>query len=127
MPLKNWMTITASTQRNPAIVSGKSGEPVTHLTGVKIMPVMLPDSRRIDSVRKAVGLTGGVVQVFETYTESHDHIDGGTSVTQVPDILAGDMLIVGTKTYKVRTAEVNSVTSSFGETLILALTESRRE
>jgi len=36
---KRMTTVTASTKRNPAIVSGKRGAPVTELTGVKCTPL----------------------------------------------------------------------------------------
>ena len=126
MPLSNFMTATATTKRG-AKVGIKFGAATTHLESVKITPIMLPSGPRVDSIRKALGLDGGAVQVFEVYTESHLHTDDSSPVTQVPDIVAGDRLITDGTTYTVRTAEVNSATSGFGQTLIVVLTESRRE
>ncbi len=121
------MTETADTTRNAAIVSDKIGDPVTHLEDVSITPRMLPDSNRVQSIRQALGMDGTAIQIFEIYTESNTHIDDSVVVTQLPDILAGDRVITGGITYNVRTAEVNPATSSFGDTLILVVTEDRRK
>jgi hypothetical protein len=127
MPLVNFMTQTASTKRFSAISSGKRGTLSNHLTSLKITPVMLPDSRSQSAniVRQALGLEGTAVQIFEAYTESHAHTDGGTPVTQMPDIITGDRLVVGSITYQVRWAEQQPATTSFGATLLLYLTEDK--
>lgn len=128
MPLSDFMTETASTTRNPPKdVNDMIGDPVTHLESVKVTTRMLPDSRRVEAIRKAVGIEGGVIQMFELYTESHEHTDDSVTVTQVPDIIAGDRVILDGVTYNVRTAEVESPTSSFGQTLIIVITEDRRK
>ena len=127
MPLSNFMTATATTTRNPAQVGTKIGDPVTHLESVKITPIMLPNSTRLDSIKKAIGIDGGAIQVVEAYSELHLHTDDSSPVTQIPDILAGDRLIVDSVTYNVRTAEVDSASTSFGKTLRLVLTEDRRK
>lgn len=126
MTLSAMMTTTASTQRTPAIASGKIGDPVTNLQNVKITPVMFPDSRGQQEVRQAMGMEGTAIQVFECYTEPHTHIDSGVSVTQLPDIRSGDRLIIGSITYVVRLAESQPATTSFSATLILYITEDRR-
>lgn len=126
MPLLSFMTTTASTTRLPAIISDKRGNPVTNLTSLKITPIMLPDLRRQIEVKKAIGLEGSVVQVFECFTESHTHIDSSVSVTQIPDIIVGDRLVIGSTTYNIRIAERNSPTTIFGATLQLTITEDRR-
>jgi hypothetical protein len=126
MPLNNFMTATATTTRNAAMVGGKRGDPVTHLENVKITTVMLPDINRVQTVRKAIGLDGTAVQIFEIYSESHSHTDDSVLVTQVPDIKEGDRVITGGITYNVRAAEVNPATTSFGATLLMTVTEDRR-
>lgn len=127
MPLRNWMTELATTTRDGAMIGEKSGAVATHLENVKVMPVQLPDSQRVSSIRPAIGLAGGFVQEWESFTEKHQHTDNGIIVNQIPDILSGDMITIDSTTYKVRTAETNSLTSSFGKTLVLVLIESRRE
>jgi hypothetical protein len=126
MPLNNFMTATASTLRHPAIVSGKRGDPVTHLEAVKITPVMLADTKGVERITKAAGLEGSAVQIFEAYTESHSHTDDSSPVTQLPDIIAGDQLVIGSITYAVRWAEQQPATTSFGATLIVFVTEDKR-
>ena len=125
MPLRDFMTTTASTSRNPAMSSGKKGDPVANLTNLKICSVMLSNATSLHAVRQAIGLEGSAVQVFETYTESHAHTDSGTPVTQMPDIKTGDRLIVGSITYTVRWCETQPATSSFGATLLVYLTEDK--
>jgi len=127
MTLLSTMTATATTQRTPAISSGKIGDPVTNLESVKITPVMLQDTRTQLSIRQAIGLEGTAVQVFEAYTQSHAHTDSSSAVTQMPDIRAGDRLITGGVTYVVRWAEQQPATASLSATLILYLTEDKRQ
>lgn len=127
MPLRHMMTTTASTTRNPAISGGKIGAPVTNLTNLKITPVMLPSATGQHAIRQLVGLDGTAVQVFEAYTESHTHTDSSVSVTQLPDIEAGDRLVVGSITYTVKWAEQQPATlAGFGVTLLLYLVEDKR-
>lgn len=127
MPLRNFMTTTASTTRNPALSGGKIGTPVTNLTNLKICPLMLSDARSQQAlmVRQAMGLEGTLTQIWETYTESHLHTDSGTPVTQMPDIKTGDRLVIGSTTYTVRLADMQPATTSFGATLIIFVTEDR--
>lgn len=126
MPLVNFMTQTASTTRHPAMTSGKRGTPVTHLTNLKITKPMSQYNQGDRQLRQALGLDGTLVQEKEAYTESHTHTDGGVSVTQMPDIIAGDKLIVGSITYNVEWVDIEPAPSSFGETMILKLTEDKR-
>jgi hypothetical protein len=128
MPLRHFMTTTATVSRTPAVTSGKIGDPVEHLTQVKIQPITLPMGRGQNAIRAAIGFgEGSAIQVFETYTEAHGHYDGGVYVEQVPDIRAGDTLTSGGKSYSVRFAEQQSATSSFGATLIIYMTEDKRQ
>jgi hypothetical protein len=48
-----------------------------------------------------MGLEGSAVEKWETYTQSHEHTDSATTVTQVPDIRQGDQLIVGSDKFAV--------------------------
>jgi hypothetical protein len=73
-----------------------------------------------------IGLEGTAIQIFETYTESHAHTDGGVSVTQVPDIRAGDLITIVGVTYAVRLCEQQPPTTSYGATLLIYITEDKR-
>lgn len=126
MPLRNFMTATATTERAPAMVSGKKGDPVTHLESVKIQPPMLPSAQGQHNIRQAIGLDGSAIQVFETYTESHSHTDDSVTVNQLPDIEEGDRLIEGGVTYVVKWAEPQAGTSSFGKTLMIYMIRDNR-
>lgn len=126
MSLLSMMTTTASTKRQAAMASGKRGEPTTNLTGLLITPIMLSAMTGQHAVRQAIGLEGTAEQLFECYTESHTHTDSSVSVTQMPDIEAGDRLVVGSVTYNVKWAEIQPATFSFGATLLLYVTEDKR-
>lgn len=126
MPLVDFMTQTASTTRSPAMASGKIGNPVANLTNLKITKPMSQFNQGDRQLRQALGMSGTLVQEKEAYTESHTHTDSGVSVTQMPDIRAGDKLIVGSVTYNVEWVDIEPATSSFGETMILKLTEDKR-
>lgn len=120
------MTATATTTRSPAMSSGKIGSPVANLESVKITPVMLSPTIGQHAIRQAIGLDGTAIQIFEIYTESHAHTDSSQSVTQIPDIIAGDRVVVGGITYNVRWAEQQPATGAFGATLLIYVTEDKR-
>jgi hypothetical protein len=124
--LRKVMTDTATTTRPPGISSGKIGDPVAHLSGVKITPVMLSSATGMHGIRQAIGLDGSAIQVYEAYTTVHTHVDGGVSVYQVPDIVRGDRLTVGGVTYNVRWSETQPATFGLDATLLLYLTEDKR-
>jgi hypothetical protein len=125
MPLVNFMTQTASTKRHPAMASGKIDAAVTNLTNLKICPLMLPSATGQHAIRELTGFNGANVQFWETYTESHDHTDSSVSVTQLPDIVQGDLLVVGSTTYVVEWIEQQPATSSFGATLLIYVYEDK--
>lgn len=125
MPLRDFMTTTASTTRHPAISGGKRSTPVTNLTNLKITPVMMSSNVGQHATRMAQGLPKAAVHRFETYTESHTHTDSGVSVTQLPDIREDDRLVVGSITYVVVEAEIQPATSGFGATLLIYLDEEK--
>lgn len=129
MTLLSMMTATATTTRLPAMASDKIGDPVSNLSGVKIMPVMLPDSRGQSGqhqIRQAIGMDGTAIQIYETYTESHEHVDSTVTVTQMPDIIRGDRLTSDSVTYNVRWSEQQPGTVAFGATLLVYLTKDER-
>lgn len=123
--LKSMLTVTASTERS-TMSGGKSSTPASNLTQLLITPVMLASNRGLQELRQAIGLEGSTVQLFECYTMSHTHQDGGSPVTQMPDIIFGDRLIVSGVTYIVKWAEIQNITSRFGQTLIIYLTKDKR-
>lgn len=125
MSLRAFMTATATTERS-TISSGKSGQPSANLSGVKITPPMLPSQESAFMVRPVPGFEGSAAQLWIAYTESHTHIDSGASVTQMPDIQAGDRLTVNSIEYSVEWAEADPATSSFGATLIIGLVRDKR-
>jgi len=126
MPLRDMMTATASTERRGAVSGSKSGNMAANLASVLITPVMLSEQNGNHQIRQLLGVDGTAVQIFEAYTESHTHTDSSVSVTQMPDIIAGDRLIVGSITYSVKWAEIQPATFSFGATLIMYLLEDKR-
>ncbi len=123
MPLRHWITQVASTKRHPAKSGIKIGDPVNNLTNLYIHPLMLMDTRSALALQQARGLSGTLGQIWETYTESHTHTDSSVSVTQLPDIIAGDKLVVEGITYHVQWADLQAATSGFGKTLILYVFE----
>lgn len=124
--LKHFMTATATTTRTPAVSGIKVGDAVTHLENVKVTPVMLSSASGQHAIRQAIGLDGSAVQVFEAYTESHEHTDDSVTVTQVPDIREGDRIIIDGVTYNVRWSQRQTATTSYGQTLMIYMTEDKR-
>lgn len=125
MPLRDFMTQTASTKRHPAKASGKIGAAVANLTNLLITPLMLPSASGQHAVRQVTGFEGTHVQFWETYTESHAHTDSGVSVTQLPDIVVGDILTVDSVNYVVEWTEAQPATTSFGKTLLIYVYEDK--
>jgi hypothetical protein len=125
MPLADMMTQSASTTRLPTKASGKIGAPVTNLTSLMIAPLMLPSATGQHMIRQLTGFDGSHVQFWETYTESHTHTDSSVSVTQMPDIVQGDFLVVSGVTYTVEWVEQQPATSSFGATLLIYVYEDK--
>lgn len=125
MPLKDFMTATATTARG-TMSSGKRGDPTTHLQNVSITPPMLPSATGQHAIKQMIGLEGSAIQVWETYTESHQHTDNSVTVTQIPDIQVDDQLTVSGITYYIHWVEANSATSSFGKTLLIYMSQDKR-
>lgn len=126
MALRDMMTTTASTERAAAMSGGKKGTPVTNLTNLLIFGPNPLAMQGQQDVRKALGMDGTAVVIREAFTESHTHTDGGVSVTQMPDIIEGDRLIVGSDIYSVKLGQEWGATSSFGETLHMYLVLDKR-
>ena len=97
MSLSDFATDTASTKRPPTVSSGKRGVPAAHLSGVSITPLM-PAS---EAVQQHPALQSSATEIWETYTYSHAHTDDDESVTQLPDINAGDIMTVDSTDYDV--------------------------
>jgi hypothetical protein len=97
---ERFATVTVSTKRSPVVVSGKRGEMVTNLTGLKIVPIQPYDSRtpRIGFVS---GMEGQAAIRLETYTAKQSHTDSSVVVNQLPDIREGDMIVDGSSEYRV--------------------------
>lgn len=120
-----FMTATASTKR-PSAIDGNDimGDSlVDKLSNVKLTPPMMPEQSGRWGNHQARGIEGSEAHDYEAYTESHTHTDGGVSVTQMPDIVEHDRLIIGSRIYTVKMAKTEPATFSFGDTLVLHLVE----
>ncbi len=127
--LSDMATATYSTKRSPAKVAGKTGTSVTHLTGVKMLPIM-PLAAGETSVniapRSPNKATAGRIQDFIiTFAEYQTHTDGGSPVTQVPDIIEKDVLVADGKNYKVRDVDNWPATTSTLAYIRIMVEESR--
>lgn len=118
-------TITISTKRAPAMASGKIGAPTTHLTGVESSPLILPSQQSQHAIRQAIGLEGTAVQLWELRLHKTPHIDGGVSVDQLPDIIAGDRVTIESVDYAVSWADIVHPLS-FGDILLVYVKEDKR-
>jgi hypothetical protein len=95
-------TATYSTKRSPAAVSAKGGASVTHLTGLASVPIMPTKDRDNTPLGVRDPLTGQVKELLETFIEYQEHVDDSVTVTQLPDIRDGDVLVANGINYKVR-------------------------
>lgn len=80
-----WTSVTASTKRNPAIASGKRGAAVTNISSLKCTQLDPVNPE----IAERLGL-GTPHEALETFVDTD------------LDIIEGDFLIVGTKTYPIR-------------------------
>jgi len=102
MAFSDLATSTVSTKRAGAVVAGKRAAPVTHLENVSVFPIMPIDiGGRGDRVTTRSGLPGQAIEQWETYTENHEHTDDSVTVTQIPDIREGDIMVDGSAEYEV--------------------------
>ena len=83
----HFATTTASTKRSPAAVDGKIGSPETYLTGLSITPLMPVDAETALSL--ALSSPREAKQTF---------------VDTIVDIEEGDVLVVASTEYAVRSA-----------------------
>lgn len=127
--LTKMATATYSTKRNPAKVAGKTGAAVTNLTGVKFVPLMplVQGETTVNqpprSAKKA--LSGRIRDYWITYAEFQTHTDSSVEVTQIPDIIEGDILVVGSTNYKVRGVDNWPATTAFLAYIHVMVEESR--
>lgn len=127
MSMSKFTTATYSTKRSPVYVASKTGVPVAHLTNVKCVPIMPLIKGESDNITRAVNVSvsGRVKGHWVTSTQVHSHTDGGVSVTQLPDIIEDDILVVGSKEYNVKEVHSWPATSSLPAFLYLIVEESR--
>ncbi len=83
-------TVDCSTKRKPAISGGKSGAAVTNLSSLKCLPIH-PLSNA-DEFSKTFALET-LVNMKETYIQGN------------PDIVSGDILVVGSVEYPIRVVQ----------------------
>lgn len=105
MTLRQWMTSTVSTKAPPAVSGGKVGDPVTYLSNLLITPIMPLDLQGQVYVRQSLGIEGSAAKFYEFYTQSHQHVKSGGTVTEIPNIKEGHQVIDGSATYTVRYVE----------------------
>ncbi len=110
------LIVSASTARQGAASGGVSGDYAANLTSLLVTYPNPPENRGAQRVMKAQGLEGAAIHEFECYTESQTHLDGGVSVTQMPDIAESDKLTIGGVTYMVKETGIWGDTFSFGAT-----------
>lgn len=80
-------TVTCSTKRKPVIADGRSGSPATNLSGLKCVPIHpLSDP---DEFAQTFQLNT-LVNLKETFIQGN------------PDIVSGDILVVGSAEYPIR-------------------------
>lgn len=91
-------TVSCSTKRNPDVADGKRGARATHLKDVSIVSLMPASTQTL----RHPAFQSLAVELWETFTHSHEHTDDGETVTQVPDIHQGDVLVVGGEDYYVQ-------------------------
>ena len=84
MSMTRFLTVTASTKRAPTIASGKRGAATTKVASLKCTPLDPVDAE----VRQRLALQ-----------TPHEALE---TFTQETDILEGDILVVGTKEYPIR-------------------------
>jgi len=99
-------TTTASTKRPPALSAGKRGAPATYLTGLQCTPV--------DPV---------AMEFRSRDTTAAPYVARQTFLQSGPDILKGDLLVVGTVSYAIRAVEPWSWPPDGDEYLRLELEE----
>lgn len=113
-------TSTISTTRRPAVVDGVRGARATNLESVKVHPIMPFPSQRELEVKQRLGTTGQMVKMHQTFTETHEHTDSSSTVTQLPDIKEGDFIVDGSVKYNV--LAVRSWPATAGMTAYLEIT-----
>ena len=116
-------TTTISTTRPPAVSSGKRGDRVTNLESVKVVPLM-PAS---ESTFTRAATRSASLELWETFTQVHTHTDSSVSVTQIPDIRQGDVLVSGGVNYDVIWVGDYPATGQFNAFLHIVMEEVRAQ
>lgn len=120
MSLRAMMTATASTKRAPAMSGGKISKTfVANLSSVLVTYPNPPENKGQQRVMQAQGLEGSAIHEFECYTEAHTHTDSSVSVTQMPDILKGDIVTIDGINYLVKEVGLWGDTFGFGKTMYI--------
>ena len=127
--LSDMATATYSTKRSPAEASSKGGPSVTHLTGVKFVPIMPLVGAGISGggIPQAPmqAVAGRIKDFWVTMAESQAHTDGGSPVNQIPDVKEGDVLVAGGTNYKVREVQEWPATAALLAGIYVTVEESR--
>jgi len=118
-------TILVDTKRTPPKTGTKKGDPVTYLENVASSPLILPSQQAQQAVRAALGMEGTAVQLWELRMHKSTHLKEEESVTELPDIVAGDRVVIDSQTYAVQWADTPHP-YSFGQILMLYITEDKR-
>lgn len=89
MTAQDAATITASTKRAPAASGGKVGSPAVNLTGLRIVPVLPAAKELAEQGELRNPREGKMTFIFPTSTGA------------LPDVVEGDVLVVGSTEYLV--------------------------
>ena len=127
--LSKMATATYSTKRSPAASSNKGGASATHLTGVSFVPIMplVAAGMGGSNIPKAPmqAVTGRIKDFWITMAEYQTHVDSTVTVTQVPDVIEGDVLVAGGTDYKVREVQNWAATTKLLAGIYVTVEESR--
>lgn len=85
-------TVTASTKRPPALSGGNRGVPATKIASLKCLPLMPASENRTSEIQERPGLSSPV-KLLTTFVDS------------ALDIAEGDILVIGSASYSIKTAE----------------------
>ena len=94
-------TITITTKRAPAPISGIRDKRASYLTNVDAHPIMPIESRRETEVRLRFGDSRQSAKIHQTYIEKQAHTKSGNPVTELPDIVETDAIVYGGIEYNI--------------------------
>lgn len=113
MSLSEMATEIYTFKRNLALVAGKGGGSVAHLTNIAstpIMPAVTGDGNN-NPLIITDPIKGQITDLHQIYVEYQTHEDMTVEVTQLPDIEEGDVLVADSADYRVRRVEKWPATS----------------